>query len=159
MRSGGFIFIRVSSVRTASSVRHRWCGETSAVTPTPARLGRRDGADGRRAAQVLEVQARRRALVLGQLGVAGDHGRLADARDAGDAEQRADLALVHDAGARQRGVLLVQGQHAAAQPLVLQRAAQHPGAHDRAAVVGEAQRALLAQLGHLRQLAALAGRG
>ena len=42
---------------------------------------------------------------------------------------------------RERRVLLVQREHAAAQPLVLQRLAQHPGAGDRPAVVGEAQRA------------------
>ena len=39
-------------------------------------------------------------------------------------EPRRDLALVHDAGARERRVLLVQGEHPAAQPLVLERAAQ-----------------------------------
>ena len=35
VRSGGFIFMRVSSVRTASSVSDRWCGLASQVTPTP----------------------------------------------------------------------------------------------------------------------------
>ena len=39
----------------------------------------------------------------GQRAVAGDHGRLAHARDAGHAEQRADLALVHGAAAAERG--------------------------------------------------------
>ena len=38
VRSGGFIFIRVSRPRTACSVRHRWCGEASQVTCTPAAL-------------------------------------------------------------------------------------------------------------------------
>ena len=38
VRSGGFIFIRVSRLRTACSVRHRWCGEASQVTRTPASL-------------------------------------------------------------------------------------------------------------------------
>ena len=55
-------------------------------------------------------------------------------------------------------VLLVQREHAAAQALVLQRLAQHPGALHRPAVVGEAERALLAQLGHLGQLLALQAR-
>ena len=31
-RSGGFIFMFVSSVRTASSVSSRWCGVASQVT-------------------------------------------------------------------------------------------------------------------------------
>ena len=115
-----------------------------------ALLRRRDGLDGLDAAQVLHVDAA--ALVAGQRGVARDHRGLRHARDARDAEQRADLALVHRAVARERRILLVQGQHAAAQALVLQREAQHPGARDRLAVVGEAQRALVAQLGHLGQL-------
>jgi hypothetical protein len=49
----------------------------------------------------------------------------------------------------------VQREHAAAQALVLQREAQHPGAGDRPAVVGEPDRAVLAQLGHLGQLGAV----
>ena len=36
--SGGFIFVFGSSERTASSVRTRWCGVTSAVAATPRRL-------------------------------------------------------------------------------------------------------------------------
>ena len=45
-----------------------------------------------------------------------------------------------------------------AQPLVLERLAQHPGRGDRLAVVGEAERAGVAQRGHLGQLLARAGR-
>ena len=45
------------------------------------------------------------------------------------------------------------------EPLVLQRLAQHPGADDRPAVVGEARGALLAQLGHLGQLRAVHAAG
>ena len=70
----------------------------------------------------------RAALVAGERAVARDHRRLAHARDPGDAEQRADLALVHRAAAAERRVLLVQREHAAGQALVLQRLAQHPGA-------------------------------
>ena len=73
-------------------------------------------------------------------------------------ERGADGALVHRAAARERRVLLVQRQHAAAQALVLQRLAQHAGALDGLAVVGEAERALLAQLRHLGQLLALRAR-
>jgi hypothetical protein len=90
-------------------------------------------------------------LVAGDRGVAADQRRLRDRRDAGQPEPRRHLALVHDAGAAQRRVLLVQREHAAAQALVLQRAAQHRGAVDRLAVVGEAERAGVAQRGHLGQ--------
>ncbi len=72
----------------------------------------------------------------------------------GDAEQRADATLVHRAVRGQRRILLVQREDAAAQPLVLQRTAQHRGADDGAPVVGEAERADGAQLGHLGQLLA-----
>ena len=53
--------------------------------------------------------------------------------------------------AAQRRVLLVQGEDAAAEALVLQGAAQDGGAVDGLAVVREAERAGVAQLGHLRQ--------
>ena len=66
---------------------------------------------------------------------------------------------MHHAVARQRRVLLVQGDDPAAQPLVLQRAAQHPGRGDRLAVVGEADRPDVAQLGHLGQLLAAQAAG
>ena len=63
-----------------------------------------------------------------------------------------------DAGAGQARVLLVQREHAAAQPLVLQRLAQDRGAVHRLAVVGEAERAGVAQLRHLGQRLALRAR-
>jgi hypothetical protein len=53
----------------------------------------------------------------------------------------------------------VQGDDAAAQPLVLQRLAQHARADDGPAVVREAEGAERAQLGHLRELAALEADG
>ena len=41
-RSGGLILLTAgSSSRTSSSVRHRWWGDTSAVTSTPSSLARR----------------------------------------------------------------------------------------------------------------------
>ena len=63
-----------------------------------------------------------------------------------------------DAGAGQARVLLVQREHAAAEPLVLERLAQDRGAVDRLAVVGEAERAGVGELGHLGQRVARAGR-
>ena len=150
--SGGCIFMRVSSPRTASSVSSRWCGVTSRAHAPAARLGGGDRLDRGGAAEVLEVHAR--VLVAGELGVARDHRRLGHGGDAGEAERGAQRPLVHDAAARERAVLLVQREHAAAQALVLQRLAQHARARDRLAVVGEAERALCAQLGHLGQLLA-----
>ena len=117
--------------------------------PHAARLGLGDRLDRLARGQVLDVDPA--LLVAGDRGVAGDHRRLGDRRDAGQPEPRGDLALVHHAGARQARVLLVQREHAAAQPLVLQRLAQDRGAVDRLAVVGEAERAGVGQLGHLGQ--------
>jgi hypothetical protein len=62
---------------------------------------------------------------------------------------------VHHSRARERRILLVQGDDAAGQALVLQRLAQHPRRDDRLAVVGEADRAGVPQLGHLGELASL----
>jgi hypothetical protein len=59
---------------------------------------------------------------------------------------------VHDAGAGELGVLLVQGDRAAAEALVLQCAPQQASAADRQAVVAEAESAGIAQRGHLGQL-------
>ena len=73
----------------------------------------------------------------------------------GQPEPRGDLALVHHAGAGQARVLLVQREHAAAQPLVLERLAQDRGAVHRLAVVGEAERAGVGELRHLGQRLAL----
>ena len=92
------------------------------------RLGVRDGVDRGGAAEVLEVHAR--VLVAGERGVARDHRGLADRGDAADAQRGADGALVL-LPPRERRVLLVQRDDAAAQPLVLQRLAQHPGALHR----------------------------
>ena len=127
VRSGGFIFMRVSSaadvlVGQAEVVRRG----LAASTCTPRSFAAATASTDCDAAEVLHVDAA--ALVAGDRRVARDHRRLGDARDAGDAEQRADLALVHRAVARERRVLLVQREHAAAQALVLQRLAQHPGA-------------------------------
>ena len=128
-------------------------GRDLGADPAPADLGVRDGLHRGGAAEVLKVHAR--VLVHRQLGVARDHRGLAHARYPADAQRRADGALVHRTAVGQRRVLLVQADHPAAQPLVLQRLAQHPGAGDGTAVVGEPERALLAQLGHLGQLPAL----
>ncbi len=102
--------------------------------------------------EVLDVDAG--VLELGQRGVAGDHRRLRDGGDALQAEDRRNRALVHDAAAGELGVLLVQGELAADQALVLESAAQHPGAADRQAVVREAGGPGLGQLRHLGQLLA-----
>src|SRR4051794_31698838 len=118
-----------------------------------ARLGLGDVLHRLAGAQVLDVDAA--FLVARDRGVAGDQRRLADARDAGQAEPGGDDALVHHAFAGERRVLLVEGDDAAAELLVLQRLAQDAGAVDGLAVVGEAEGAALSQLGHLGQGLAL----
>ena len=100
-----------------------------------------------------------RVLVQGQRGVAGDHRRLRDRGDPGHAKARRHAALVHDPGGRERRVLLVQRDHPAAQALVLKRLAEHPGRDHRPAVVGEAERAGVAELGHLGELVAVQAPG
>ena len=157
-RSGGFIFSRVSSFSSsASSVSVRWCGLASQRDLHAARLGLGDGLDRLARAQVLDVDAA--VLVAGDRGVAGDQRRLADAGDARQPEPRGDLALVHDAVARERRVLLVQGDDPADELLVLERLAQQPRAVDGLAVVGEAERAGLLELGHLGQRVAVQAGG
>ena len=101
---------------------------------------------------MLEVDAA--VLVARERRVARDHRGLGDGRYPPEAERRADRALVHGAAARERRVLLVKREHAAAQALVLQRLLQRPGALDRLTIVGEAERALVCELGHLRELLA-----
>ena len=123
----------------------------------PGGLGGADDLDRLRRGEVLDVDPR--LLVGGEGGVAGDHRRLRDRGDAGQAERGRDRALVHDAGAGELGVLLVQGDRAAAEPLVLEGAQHHPGADDRQAVVGEAEGAGFAQFDHLGQLLALHAAG
>ena len=73
----------------------------------------------------------RAVLVARDRGVALDHRALGDRGNAVEPEHHRDRALVHRAVARQRRVLLVQGEHAARQPLVLERLAQAPGVDDR----------------------------
>ena len=118
----------------------------------PGRLGGGDRLDRLGGGEVLDVDAG--VLVAGEGGVAGDHRRLRDAGDAGQPERGRDRALVHDAVAGEVGVLLVEGDVAAAEALVLEGAAHDAGAADRQAVVGEADRAGFAQFDHLGQLLA-----
>ena len=92
----------------------------------PGGLGAANDLDRLGRGEVLDVDPG--VLVGGEGGVAGDHRRLRDRRDPGQAERRGDRALVHDAVARELGVLLVEGDRAAAEMLVLERAAHDPGA-------------------------------
>ena len=92
----------------------------------PGGLGGADDLDRLGGGEVLDVDAG--VLVGGEGGVAGDHRRLRDRGDAGQAERGRDRALVHDAVAGELGVLLVQGDRAAAEALVLERPAHHAGA-------------------------------
>ena len=119
----------------------------------PGGLGVRDRLHRRRAAQVLEMHAR--GLVHRKLGVARDHRGLADGRYPADAERRADAPprasqppcdSVGSSSCR-----LITPPHNRWYCNALRSV---PALDDRPAVVGEPERALLAQLGHLGQLLA-----
>ena len=155
VRSGGFIFmLRVEAA-------HRLVGEGQVVRPDlggdphAGRLGRRDRLHRRGARQVLDVHAP--VLVAGDL---ASRATIVDSLTLGMPRRRAraDGALVHRAARRERRVLLVQGEHAAAQRWYWSAWRSIPALDDRPAVVGEAERAVVAQLAHLGQLLALSPR-
>ena len=123
VRSGGFIFMFGSSVRTASSVRQRWCGVASAVARDAGRV---------RAAQVLDRlagrevhQVHRLAGLAGEVEVARDHQALAERRPAAEPELGRDDARMGVAAARERRLLAVHGDRAAGDRVVLERAPHH----------------------------------
>ena len=113
--------------------------------------------------QVLDVDAR--VLVGGQRGVARDHRRLRDRRDAGEAERGRDDALVHHAadvrawapaGRERSWSSSCSAMLAPDQVLVLKRAAHHARAGGSAARRRRSPTAPgVAKLGHLGQLPAL----
>ncbi len=121
------------------------------------RLGRGDRLDRNAGREVLDVGPR--VLVEAEGAVAGDHRRLGDVWHPGEAERGRDRPLPHHPVAGQRRVLLVEEDRAPGEPLVLERPAHHPGVGDRQPVVGEAERAGLAQRRHLGQLAPLHAAG
>ena len=151
-RSGGFIFTFGSSERTASSVRQRWCGVTSAVARTPGLAGAAELGDRLARGEVQQVERPR--LVAGEREVARDHDALGHGRVAAEAELGRDEALVHVAAARERRLLAVNRHRPRRRGAVLERAPDQPGRDDRAAVVGEPRGAALGQLDHLGQLGA-----
>src|SRR6201999_4309307 len=108
-------------------------------------LGGGDGLDRLGGGEVLDVDPG--VLVAGQRRVAGDHRRLRDAGNAGQADRGRDRTLVHDAVAGEGRLLLVQGDVAAAEVLVLEGAAHDVGAADRQAGVGEADRTRFGEFG------------
>ena len=159
VRSGGFILKRLSSVRTTSSVSVRWCGRDLAADPRarppwPARSAshRLD------AGEVLEVHARvlvaRRARASRATIVDSDTDGIPARPSRAETAPSCITPSPDSAGSSSCSAITPP-----AQPLVLERLAQHPGRDDRLAVVGEAERAGVAQLGHLGQLLAVAGRG
>ena len=140
VRSGGFILKRESRLRTASSVSVRWCGVASQVIWIPSAFACSTAATDSSAERcwtwmraVLEQRpARRRAR--------SSSTRETDGIPASPSAAETSPSCI-DAAGGELGVLLVQGDRQPDQPLVLERAAHHPGAADRQAVVGEADRA------------------
>ena len=153
-RSGGFILkLRVERpdrlVGQQQVVRRGLAGDlharglARARSPRPSRARTRAG---RGCGRPRRRRARSRARPSCRLG---------DRRDAGQAEQRRDLALVHHAVARQRRVLLVQREHAArpAAGTGAPGASRRPTATGRPSSVKPAAPASR-ELGHLGQLLA-----
>ncbi len=154
-RSGGFIFVRVekSDFATSSSVRTRWCGVTSQVTPDAGGLRAPHHVEGKRRREVRHVQASARHL--GHQQVARHRGRLRHGRLAREAEARGDRALVHRRALREAPVLGVLDDRQVEQPRVLEGVAQLAAVCQPLPVVGEGDRAGLAQLAEGRHHLAL----
>jgi hypothetical protein len=132
-------------------VRGRLAGEADSGL-----LGSSDGVHRLTGREVLDMDPG--TLVGRQRGVAGDHRRLGDRRDAGQAQRCRDRSLVHDApevwlvragGSGEVVVLFVERDLSTDQPLIGKRASQHSCVPDRQAVVGEPGSSVIAQLGHL----------
>ena len=139
-----------SSVRTASSVRQRWCGVTSPVARTPAACARRRCSTDSRAERC--IRCTRLPGLGGEVDVARDHQALAERRPAAETELGRDRARVRMAAARQRLLLAMDGDRPAGDRVVLQRAAHDARRRDGSAVVGEPDGARVgerAQLGEL----------
>ena len=124
VRSGGFIFRFGSSVRTASSVRQRWCGvDLGRSRATPRRAARGEMLDRLARGEVHQVH--RLPGVAREVDVARDHQALAERRPAAEPELGRDRARVRVAAARERRLLAVDGDRAAGDRVVLQRAPHH----------------------------------
>ena len=152
VRSGGFIFSRVSSARGT-----RLVGEREVVRgglggdPHAARLGLRDRLDRLARAQVLDVDARRPRSRRSRRRGRSSSTREIDGIPA-EPEPRGDLALVHDAvAATATGPPRAARARRRTAAGTAAPCAASPARCDRLAVVGEAERAGVAQLGHLGQ--------
>src|SRR5207342_949155 len=103
---------RVHLVAARVEAAHRLVGEAEMVGRDLAGdldaggLSGAHGLDRLDRREVLDVDAA--ALVAGDRRVTGDHRRLRDRGDSGEAERGGDGALVHDAGAGELGILPAQ---------------------------------------------------
>ena len=123
---------------------------------TPA-LGVEHQAERGRGADVGYVVAA--AGQLGELDVAGHHDLFGGVRDAREAEPVGYPALAHGAAIEQLRLLAMVDDGQAECGAVAERLPHEVGVGERVAVVGEADRAGLGELAHLRQLTAAAALG
>ncbi len=96
-----------------------------------------------------------RARVLRQENIPGKDDVLCHPRPAAEPEPGSRRSLVHVGEGRERMILAVLDDRHVEHARVLQRASHDAGRHDAHAIVADADRAGLAQLGHLRQLLTL----
>ena len=135
-------------VRQAEMVRgHLRRGLEAGGLPAAQRV------DGLTGGEVQKVE--RPLLVRGEGQVPLDHDALRDRGIPAEAELCGDQALVDVSPAGERRLLAVDGHGAARRAPVLEGSAHEPRRDYRVAVVGEACRAALGELHHLRQLGAL----
>ena len=87
-----------------------------------------------------------------EVDVPRDHEALAERRPAAEPELGGDRSGMRMASARQRRLFAVHRDRAARDGVVLERAPHHARRRDRAAVVGEPDRAGVGERAHLRQL-------
>ena len=146
----GFILNRESRLRTSSSVSVRWCGVASQVIRDAPPFARGDHLDGLDRREMLHVDTG--VFERGERAVAGDHRRLGDRRHPVHPEHRRDLALVHDAGAREFRILFVEGHLSPPNAWYCSARRITRALANRHAVVGEANGAGLSEFGVVGQL-------
>ena len=151
-RSGGLIFSFASRVRTASSVRQRWCGVTSALTVTPRVARRPERATESDADTCMICRGRRSYAARAQ-----SRSIIADSATDGQPARpsSADTAPSCICPSRERdGSSSCSGSRRPVTTLYCSARCNRPADDNGSAVVGEPGGPGVGELGHLGQLLA-----